>query len=106
MTNRMDGKEPPTPLDDRHPKVPSKVWKKKYKCKKNKGDHTFVVAHIKYANWYQEKDGTWIKPPRNTWAWFVGPDSELPYWVEWHCSACGKHDYEYRKLNKKFDKFR
>ena len=101
MSNRMDGKEPP-PTFDLVLKTPSKVWRRKYECKKNKGDHTFEIALIKYAQWSQEKDGTWNKPQRG----WIDADCQMPYWVEWHCSGCGKHDYEFRKLSKKFDRFR
>lgn len=107
MTNRMDGKTPPpVGLGEQVPKMPSKLWRKKYECKKNKGNHTFVIKLIKYAAWEQEKDGTWVKP-KVWWQRERGViERELPYWVQWHCSACGKQDYEYYKREKKFDRFR
>ena len=107
MTHRNDGKFPPS-VDDGYKvhKIPSKTWKKKYECKRNKGDHTFVISLIKYADWKQEKDGTWVKP--QVW-WQTGRgvrERELPYWVQWNCSACNKQEHEYYKREKKFDKFR
>lgn len=99
---RRDGKEPP-PVVDVGQKIPSKVWKRKYPCKKNKGDHSYAVALIKWADWSQKKDGTW---EHARGIFFDMMNAELPYWVEWHCTACGKHAYEYRKLDKKFDKHR
>lgn len=103
--DRMDGHEPP-PVFEHKVHYPSKVWCKKYECKRNKGDHTFVVMLIKHAVWGQEKDGTWVKP--RVW-WQTGrgtKERELPYWVEWRCNACGKQEHEYYKREKKFDRFR
>lgn len=101
----MDGKTPPVPFEPVF-KVPSKVWKKKYKCKKNKGDHTFEIAVIRFAGWQQEKDGTWKHPTEWSIRGFIKKQRELPYWVEWHCNACKKHAYELGNLDRKFDIFR
>ncbi len=96
ITNRMDGKEAPKPFDPVRP-VPSKLWKKKYKCKKNKGDHTPVIDHITNKHWWNFKDG-WVI---SSWRW-----GTTPYYVEWHCTGCGKHMTEYNAPDKKFDKYR
>lgn len=103
---RRDGHEPP-PIAEGAVKVPSKFWKKKYACKKNKGDHTYEVDLIKYTDWHQAKDGTWEHP--REWSspyMFKNTNYELPYWVQWRCTGCTKKDYEWHKLDKKFDKFR
>jgi len=47
--------------------IQPKGWKKKYKCHKNKGDHTFVIEHAHKCEWF-----------RNS------------IFVEKKCSACGK----------------
>ncbi len=99
MTHRMDGKVPPS-IIERALKIPSKAWKKNYKCKKLKGDHEFRVAIIKHASWNILQDGTWEKP-HSIWS-----NKAMPYWVEWHCRGCGKHEYEWSALKKKLDKFR
>lgn len=104
MTNRMDGKTPP-PIIDPVYKVPSKVWKTKYKCKKNKGDHTPAIALIKYCGrgWKQQKDGTWIQDPND----YFFSKHTLPYaWVQWECTGCKKRMTEHNVPDKKFDKHR
>lgn len=105
MTHRNDGKEPPASLDGYIPlqKIPSKWWKSKYKCKKNKGDHTPVIEKIMYCgrHWRQEKDGTWIKER----SWWGNPDQTYG-WVLWVCTACHKHMTEHSVPDKKFDKYR
>ena len=104
MTDRRDGKTPP-PITDPIYKTPSKVWKKKYKCKKNKGDHTPVIALIKYCGrgWTQQKDGIWIP---NTDQYFFSKHT-LPYcWVQWECTGCKKLMIEWGVPDKKFDKYR
>lgn len=104
MFNRHDGKTPPQPMDGYKPfKVASKLWKKKYKCKKTKGDHIWQVEKIKHSGWDKQKDGTWCEP--NSWMW-NGADRQLPYWVIWHCAACNKKDYEIGRYKKKFEPFR
>ncbi len=106
MTHRHDGKMPPTPNDGYTPlKVPSKWWKKKYPCKKNKGEHTPVITVIKYCGrgWEQKPDGTWVHDDRNSW-W---KDPNQTYgWVQWQCTGCTKHFTEHRVPDKKFDKWR
>lgn len=102
MTHRQDGKLPPSPFGGYTPfKVASKLWKKKYECKKNKGDHTWAVHVLKWGEWKQ-KDGYWIEPHD----YFSDTKHQLPYWVSWRCAGCNKHDYEWRTLNKKFDPHR
>jgi hypothetical protein len=44
-----------------------KGWKKKYKCHKNKADHTFVVLHAHRMEWFKGN-----------------------LFIEKQCSACGK----------------
>jgi len=94
MTHRMDGKEAPS-FFERFRKVPSKNWKKKYKCKKNKGDHTPVIKSVRSIGFHQYQDGTWSK---NNWGFHV--------WVTWECTACKKRLEEFRPPEKKFDKYR
>jgi hypothetical protein len=95
----MDGKVYPVPFEKQRP-VPSKVWKKKYACKKNKGDHTFEIESITPRHlWWQRDDGVWVK---NNGMWF----SDTPYWVNWQCTACLKKEVEWKVPEKKFDRFR
>lgn len=98
MTDRQDGKSPP-PVVEVAPTAPSKLWKKKYKCKKNKGDHTLQVRDIYYSGWHQEKNGTWINPASHRWGFHS-------YWVTWECTACKKRVLEWHPPQKKFDRFR
>lgn len=103
MTHRQDGKFPP-PIAEPVLKVPSKVWKSKYKCKKNKGDHTPVIDKIMYCGrgWKQQKDGMWVRE----YDW-LGRKKEQPYgWVQWVCTGCKKHMTEWSVPEKKFDKYR
>lgn len=93
MTNRMDGKEPP-PVFDAVPKVPSRAWKKKYKCKKNKGEHTLEIKKIR-IHWFDRlDDGSWVK---NHWQ---------SYYVTWECTGCKKLVLEWTVPDKRFDKYR
>lgn len=80
---RHDGREP-FPVDDSLPKIPSKKWKEKYECKKNKGDHTAVIKTITSMH--------------NI---FLGK-----IWVIWECTACKKQLWEHSPPQKKFDKYR
>lgn len=62
---------------------PSRVWRKKYECKVNKGEHTFVPGtHHRFL------DGEWV-----TYPWMQKP-TRMHRWV--HCSACGKQNIEYK----------
>lgn len=96
---RRDGHEPP-PIAEGAVKVPSRFWKTKYDCKRNKGDHTFEIDRIWGSSWHQEKDGTW-RQPNWRYSWDYG------YFVDWRCTACKKKKYERLPLGQKsFDKFR
>ncbi len=97
MTDRRDGKTPP-PLIERGFKVPSRLWKKKYKCKKNKGDHTPVIDRLVNKHWWNLRDGFWRI---GGFRW-----GTVPYWVEWRCTACRKLLVEYNAPEKKFDRYR
>lgn len=98
MTNRMDGKEAPAVFESVK-KIPSKLWKKKYKCKKNKDDHTFEIFKINiFSHWRFTPIG-WV---RDIYRW----GSPLGYWVEWSCTACNKRATEWRIPEKKFDRYR
>lgn len=104
ITHRRDGKEAPAPLDGYTPtKIASKSWKTKYKCKKNKGEHTPVIEKIMYCGrgWRQLKDGTW----EHQKSWWGSPEQTYG-WVLWICTGCKKHLHEHRPPDKKFDKFR
>lgn len=100
VTHRQDGKEPPAVVDAvKMP--PSRYWRRKWKCKKNKGNHTFEIEMIHGGrNWRIGKDGRWEN-------WNYGWSfMRLPYWVEWRCSACSKKETEWNAPEKKFDKDR
>ncbi len=100
MSDRMDGKVPP-PMYELVQKTPSKLWRLKYECKKNKGDHTFEVEIIKAGyGWRQLEDGTW---ERLVHGWRAGRDYG---WVDWRCTGCGKKALEWTPPEKKFDKYR
>jgi len=71
---RMDGHVPP-PISDTNPPLnigrpPSKVWKKKYKCKRLKGDHDFAPDKIEM--WH-----------------FTHSKGYVAYAI-WKCEGCGK----------------
>jgi len=61
-----------------YPTTPGK-WRKRYKCHKNKGDHTFVVEHASRIEGYK-------------YLWGV---KDLIVFLK--CSACGKQDVELEK---------
>lgn len=86
---RMDGKNPP-PIHSNENKMPSKAWKKKYKCKKLKGDHDYRVKILKML-----RAGGWL------WK-----NNSCGYYVVWECKGCTKLEYEFSVPNKKFDKYR
>lgn len=93
LSPRRDGHEPPPP--DVIPKIPSKKWKEKYECKKNKGSHIPEIVSICSHGWTQRKDGEW-------YTYWGAPSIK----VTWECTACKKRLYEYRCPEKKFDKYR
>lgn len=92
MTDRRDKHVAPPVIESARP-LPSKAWKKKYKCKKNKGDHSWYIESIHCRMEYTGK-GIWgtffsTRPtPDATEAW-------ARCTVEWRCSACNKHDTEW-----------
>ncbi len=53
--------------------IQPKGWKKRYKCHKNKGDHTFVVEYASIC----------------TWKWMGGDIFEHRV-----CTACGKKQFD------------
>lgn len=77
---------------------PSRVWRKKWKCKKNKGEHTWVLgtggmgvfAHS-VSMGLRKDDGRW-----QTWRYFF--DGKM--WRHRHCSACGKQGVQYADHDK------
>lgn len=81
MTNRMDGHAPPLESDEWR-KLPSKIWKKHYECKKTKGTHSWEFQSVDFYRW----SGSWV--------------------AKWRCGACGKNEHEYRSTKRKFDAFR
>ncbi len=100
VTHRMDGKEAPAPTDGFVPvKMPSRWWKKKYKCKKNKGDHTLEIWKIVSRTWWRYVREIGWKQNGSFWG-------TTPYWVEWKCTACGKQEVEFTIPDKKFDRYR
>lgn len=106
MFHRNDGKEPPPVIESAY-KVPSKTWKKHYKCKKNKGEHTPVIDLIKYCGrgWKVQPDGTWVH--EDNYLGYLMGQRDMPYgWVEWRCTACNKKMLEWQVPEKKFDKYR
>jgi hypothetical protein len=54
--------------------IQPKGWKKRYKCHKNKGDHTFVLDYAQKLAWY--------------------PSIEEKILVHYVCNACGKKSIE------------
>jgi hypothetical protein len=102
------------PPEEKEVKHPSRTWRKKYPCKKNKGDHTFCIESVRGFMEYrrQTKYGTAYGfskyhqpgvPPEDTGMYIV---------VNWYCTACNKKEVErYGKwfndrLTKKLDKYR
>jgi len=86
---------------------PSKVWKKKYECKRGKGKHDWY-PHGKIFSYYTCKiaDGRYLSSNLKQLIESkkcVGK-IEVTYWVEWRCKACGKLAIEtYPIAEKKFD---
>lgn len=95
----FDKHEPPT-VTDKETKLPSKEWKKKYKCKKNKGDHDWAVFSIHNSLEYTVKTSYGIAHgsyhPRHN----LPPEIPLHTMtvrsrVEWRCRKCNKHESEW-----------
>lgn len=98
MTDRQDGHIAP-PMFIQENKFPSTTWRKKYKCKKNKGEHVFVIDFIQPHPWRQEQDGTWVNNA-------LFSSQKYPYSVHWKCAKCSKLEMEWTIPDKKFDKHR
>lgn len=81
---RADGKVAP-PFKEK--KVPSTAWRKKWDCKINKGDHSWVFANAYGGSFKRTKDRV------------------ITYYVRtrWQCSACGHYELEYGRPKRKFD---
>lgn len=83
---------------DSHSK-PSKVWRKKYPCKINKGEHTFELIKPHYFDNIKEFKGMTVSQyyvyeyKRKEELKKNGNDffSDVLYYLK--CSSCGKHDY-------------
>lgn len=99
---RYDGKVPP-PIEEVERTGPSRKWRKLYKCKKNKGDHTFTIFQLNPRGWRINAQGYWEE---NNSYLFRRVKDRVPYWVEWHCTGCNKRELEWRTPDKKFDKYR
>lgn len=87
-------------------------WRKRYKCKKNKGEHKFEIKTVRAYRWFQgERDGYKYSSvhPSNT-----DTHTTCPVMVKWHCVSCNKHELEWfghdlftdEKGHKKFDPYR
>ena len=106
-----DKHEPPEVIPQSK-KIPSKTWKKKYKCKKNKGDHTFKVRSIWNSIRYVGPSPYWLRGIMHAKEPFAGSTEELRSWVDWECTACKKQEHEhfstsgYRTGHKKFESSR
>ena len=96
---RQYDKHEPLPISDVSKPLPSTKWKKKYKCKKNKGDHDWAVLSVsncfEYAvqTSYGKAYGSWRPGQENR--------REIPVHkmgirsdIAWRCRACDKHERE------------
>lgn len=95
----FDKNEPP-PLSEATKPLPSKAWKKKYKCKKNKGDHDWAILSL--TNWFEYTIKT--EHGKGYGSWKPGQENRhnIPVHqmavmskVEWRCRACNKHEMEW-----------
>lgn len=89
---RWDGKIPP-PVFSGEKKIPSRKWKKKFECKKNKGDHTFIPVTIHNGFTYTAKtpmgkcySGHPIEP-REGW---ILTGKNVHSYIRWECTGCKK----------------
>lgn len=101
-------------------KLPSKAWKRKYECKKNKGKHTFEPQTI--INWFEYT----VETTHGTAHGSYKPRHGVPPMplhqmgirsqVQWECTGCKKQIREYLHTDpsqalfswssKKLDKYR
>lgn len=103
---RQRDKHEPPPIKPSEKKLPSKEWKKKYECKKAKGNHNWtpisIHNHLEYH--YEYPTGAeafgFYRYPGKLPIDFYG--QEIPIkdmgvcsTVEWRCTACNKHEREY-----------
>lgn len=84
-------------------KTPSKYWKKKYPCKRNKGPHEYEltlppytwrfgknIQHLTLNEYYQkEKEHEESKAPTHTFKMFGNG-----IFCYWQCKHCGKLEFD------------
>lgn len=103
---RIDGHQLP-PICPVNKMPPSKIWKKKYECKRGKSKHDwypygriYVSCSCKIADGrYCSSSFKCLIESKEC----IGKIS-ISYSVEWKCKACGKLEREYSThIDKKFD---
>jgi len=116
----MDKHEPPAIGAESGPPFNSKTWKKKYECKPNKGDHTFLLvkrswvhigpllSRLTLEQFYQHeleqanKRNKDIRDRIASGSLPPGIYSKSDVWFRYECSACRKQEYDStRDPNKK-----
>ena len=104
----------PSPIrPDRMP--PSKLWRTKYECKKNKGDHIYNIVTFRNSLRFNFKSDFGFcsssKPPEDN----IPFTQDLLSLVTWECMVCNKRHTEHigcyfgskpAKPDKKMDKHR
>ena len=85
---KFDKHEPPE-IHDQHKNMPSKKWRKKYECKKNKGKHSWRIKSINNRIVYAGVNYTSNKPSPTDTHNYVQSD------VRWYCAACNKQEREF-----------
>ena len=101
----FDKHEPPPVIEEEKP-LPSKAWKKKWKCKKNKGDHDWGILSV--TNWfsytietgYGTGYGSW-KPSQLNRHNIPVHEMSISSRVEWRCKACNKYQTEWLASEKR-----
>lgn len=99
---QYDKHEPPV-LTER--KLPSKEWKKKFKCKKGKGDHNWspvsIHNHLEYVSrshqgrgWGYYRIGNPLPVHHDTNEAIPVTEMNAVSRVEWRCKACNKLEHE------------
>lgn len=92
---RRDGKREPE-LYPTEKKTPSVKWRKQYKCKKNKGDHTYKVVSVhNYFRYEGYKEWNGRMCPCSSGQPFENATQLLCSDVKWECSGCHKHAREW-----------
>ncbi len=106
ITHREDGKVIPIAFEEPK-KLPSRKWRRKYKCKKNKGDHTFVpVRQWSWIEWEGKMVGAlYSYGICSSRRWFDGANTKiLRSRVSFECSGCTKHHSEWNREPMEFVK--